>query len=137
MLGHSGPNSNGFFWMIKQGFRTLWLLIVRNLSLKLFSVAFAAGLWILVNAGERDTEMSLTVPLEWRSLPPHLVVTGPQVDSVDVQVVVGLPQFIVMPPSAQQLMRVRCRLERHLFAKTSQRRKIGELDLCRTLVEGT
>ncbi len=73
--------------MIKQGLQTLWLLVVRNLSLKLFSVAFAAGLWILVNAGERDTEMSLTVPLEWRSLPPHLVVTGPQVDSVDVQVV--------------------------------------------------
>lgn len=72
---------------MKKGLHTLWVLITRNATLKIFSVIFAAGLWVLVNAGERDTEMSLTVPLEWRNLPPHLVVVGQHVDSVDVRVV--------------------------------------------------
>ena len=72
--------------MLKHGLHIAWRIIFRNLFMKGFSVVFAAGLWLMVNAGERDTEKSLTFPLEWRNLPPHLVVTGAQVDSVDVQV---------------------------------------------------
>ena len=71
---------------MKKGLHTFWLLITHNATLKIFSVIFAGGLWVLVNAGERDTEMSLTIPLEWRNLPPDLVVVGQQVDSVDVRV---------------------------------------------------
>ena len=72
--------------MLKHALHLLWQTIFRNIFLKVFAVVFAAGLWMMVNAGERDTEKSLTVPLEWRNLPSHLVVTGAQVDSVDVQV---------------------------------------------------
>lgn len=49
-------------------------------------MAFACGLWLLVNAGERDTEKTLVVPVELDNLPPQLVVTGRQADSVDLRV---------------------------------------------------
>ena len=68
------------------GGKRLKTLIVRNGALKVFSLAFACGLWLLVNAGERDAEMTLEVPVELRNLPPQLVVIGPQVDSVDLLV---------------------------------------------------
>ena len=73
--------------MMKKSLHTLWSLIIHNATLKIFSVIFAGGLWVMVNAGERNTEMSLSVPLEWRNLPAHLVVVGLQADSVDVRVV--------------------------------------------------
>lgn len=61
-------------------------LIVHNGTLKLFSLAFASGLWLLVNAGERDTEKTLVVPIELRSLSPQLVIVGPRTDYVDLRV---------------------------------------------------
>lgn len=61
-------------------------LIVHNGTLKLFSLAFASGLWLLVNAGERDTEKTLVVPIELRSLSSQLVIVGPRVDYVDLRV---------------------------------------------------
>jgi len=66
--------------------RKLRTLIVRNGTLKVFSLAFACGLWLLVNAGERDTEKTLVVPVELGNLPSQLVVIGGRVDSVDLQV---------------------------------------------------
>lgn len=60
--------------------------IVRNGMLKLFSFAFACGLWILVNAGERDTEQTMLLPVELRNLPAQLVVVGQRVEFVDVRV---------------------------------------------------
>ncbi len=86
MSPRSASRSNSFLSMLKDGLHLLWRIIFRNIFVKVFSLVFAAGLWLMVNAGERDTEKSLTVPLEWRNLPPHLVVTGVQVASVDVQV---------------------------------------------------
>jgi YbbR domain-containing protein len=68
------------------GGRKLKSLIFRNGTLKVFSLAFACGLWLLVNAGERDTEKTLVVPIELRNLPSQMVVIGPQVESVDLQV---------------------------------------------------
>jgi hypothetical protein len=68
------------------GGRKLKNLVVRNGTLKVFSLAFACGLWLLVNAGERDTEKTLVVPVELRNLPSQMVVIGPQVESVDLQV---------------------------------------------------
>lgn len=66
--------------------RKLRTLIVRNGTLKVFSLAFACGLWLLVNAGERDTEKTLVVPVELGNLPSQLVVIGGRVDSVDLRV---------------------------------------------------
>jgi len=72
---------------MKWGGKRLKALVFRNGTLKIFSVAFACGLWLLVNAGERDTEKTLVVPIELRNLPPQLVVLGPQVDSVGIQLI--------------------------------------------------
>ncbi len=66
--------------------RTLSRWIFYNGTLKLFSLAFALGLWLLVNAGERYTEQTLLLPLELRNLPPQLVVVGHRVEEVDVRV---------------------------------------------------
>jgi YbbR domain-containing protein len=66
--------------------KKLSTLLVRNGTLKIFSVAFACGLWLLVNAGERDTEKVLEVPVELRNLPSQVVITGGRVDSVDMRV---------------------------------------------------
>jgi len=49
-------------------------------------LAFACGLWLLVNAGERDTEKTLVVPVELANLPSQLVVIGGRADSVDLRV---------------------------------------------------
>jgi hypothetical protein len=57
----------------------------RNRRLKLFSLAFAFGLWIFVNYGERDTEKTLLVPVEFRNLPAQLVITGSRVDYIDLR----------------------------------------------------
>jgi hypothetical protein len=56
-----------------------------NRKLKLFSLAFAFGLWIFVNYGERDTEKSLLVPVEFRNLPAQLVITGSRIDYIDLR----------------------------------------------------
>jgi YbbR domain-containing protein len=71
---------------MRWGKKTFKALFVQNATLKLFSVAFACGLWLLVNAGERDTEKTLLVPVELRNLPPQLVVIGQRVDFVDLRV---------------------------------------------------
>ena len=60
--------------------------IVHNGTLKLFSLTFAFGLWLLVNAGERDTEQTMLVPVELRSLSQQLVVVGQRPEFVDVRV---------------------------------------------------
>lgn len=60
--------------------------IRRNGTLKLFSLAFACGLWLLVNAGERDAEKTLVVPVEIRNLSSQLVIVGPRIEYVDLRV---------------------------------------------------
>ncbi|MGE0684548.1 MAG: YbbR-like domain-containing protein [Candidatus Binatia bacterium] len=60
--------------------------IFRNGALKLFSLAFAFGLWLLVNAGERDTEQTMLVPVELRNISQQFVVVGQRPEFVDVRV---------------------------------------------------
>jgi len=60
--------------------------IFHNGTLKLFSLAFAFGLWLLVNAGERETEQTMVLPVELRNLPEQFVVVGRRVEFVDVRV---------------------------------------------------
>src|SRR5713101_6413737 len=85
MPPRSSPRCDSCFPM-RWGGRRLRSLIVHNGTLKVFSLAFACGLWLLVNAGERDTEKSLLVPVELRNLPPQLVITGQRIDYVDLRV---------------------------------------------------
>ena len=62
-----------------------WLLL-HNAGLKLLSLLAAAGLWFFVNAGERDAELSLQVPVELHNRPPNVMLVSPRVDFIDLVV---------------------------------------------------
>jgi len=59
--------------------------IVGNGRLKLFSIAFACGLWLFVNYAERDAEKTLVVPVEFHNLPTQLVINGQRDEYVDLR----------------------------------------------------
>lgn len=61
-------------------------LVLRNVGLKLLSLLAAFALWVFVNAGARETERTLQIPLELQNLPPHLMIVSPRVDLVDLRV---------------------------------------------------
>jgi YbbR domain-containing protein len=58
--------------------------ILDSLPLKVMSLAFAVLLWLLV-AGERTSEMGLTVPVELQNFPRALELTGEPVNAVEVR----------------------------------------------------
>jgi YbbR-like protein len=62
-----------------------WLLL-HNAGLKLLSLLAAAGLWFFVNAGERDAELSLQVPVELHNAPPNVMLVSPSVGYIDLVV---------------------------------------------------
>ena len=59
--------------------------IVGNGRLKLFSMAFACGLWLFVNYAERDAEKTLVVPVEFQNLPAQLMINGTRDEYVDLR----------------------------------------------------
>ena len=59
--------------------------IFGNGRLKLFSLAFACGLWLFVNYAERDTEKTLVVPVEFHNLPAQLVINGARDEYIDLR----------------------------------------------------
>jgi YbbR domain-containing protein len=58
--------------------------LLESLPLKLMSLAFAVLLWLLV-AGERTSEMGMTVPVELQNFPRDLELTGEPVNAVEVR----------------------------------------------------
>ncbi len=58
--------------------------IVDNLPLKVLSGALAVVLWFVI-AGEKSSEMGISVPLELRNFPADLELTGDAVDRVEVR----------------------------------------------------
>lgn len=54
-----------------------------NLGLKALALIIAVGLWV---AGHRDTERAIEVPVEFRNVPPDLMVTDNRVDYVVLRV---------------------------------------------------
>jgi len=62
-------------------------------GLQLFSVAFALGLWLFVNAGQKAVERTVRVPLEFRNVAADVMVTSPSQRQVEVQVV-GPPTLL-------------------------------------------
>jgi len=63
-----------------------WLAALRrNFLLKVLSFIAAFCVWLFVNAGARDTERALQVPLELRNIPPSLMITSPRVDFIDLR----------------------------------------------------
>jgi YbbR domain-containing protein len=59
-------------------------LPVDNLALKAASVALASLLWYVI-AGEKTSEMGLTVPVELQNFPHDLELTGEPVNAVEVR----------------------------------------------------
>src|ERR1019366_9031991 len=59
---------------------------LKNLPLRLLSLAIATGLWILVNAGQRSAFDELNVPINYRRLPAGLVIVNHPADFVKIQV---------------------------------------------------
>ena len=64
-----------------------------DLGLKLFSLVFAFGLWLFVNAGQKASERSVEAPLEFRNIPSDLMVSGPGAGPVEVRVM-GPPALL-------------------------------------------
>ena len=58
---------------------------LRNIGLKVVSIALAALLWMAV-AGEQIVERALRIPLEFTNLPAHLEIVGQPANVVDVRV---------------------------------------------------
>jgi len=56
-----------------------------DLGLKLFSLLFALGLWLFVNAGQKPTEKSFMAPVEFRNLPEDLMAVNPAPAHVEVR----------------------------------------------------
>lgn len=57
--------------------------LTKHAEIKILSVVLAFTLWLSV-AGSREGEMTLTVPLEARNIPPGLAVTAAGHESIEV-----------------------------------------------------
>lgn len=68
-------------------------LMSSDFGLKLFSVAFALGLWLFVNAGQKAVERAVRAPLEFRNVPADVMVTSPSQRQIEVQVM-GSPALL-------------------------------------------
>lgn len=64
-----------------------------NLGLKIFSLVFALGLWLFVNAGQKATERSIVVPLEFRNMSSDLMVASSGPGQIEVWVM-GAPALL-------------------------------------------
>src|SRR5579862_8871925 len=64
----------------------VWRRAIKNLPLRLLSLAIATGLWIFVNTGQRNAFDELNVPVTYRRLPAGLVLVNHPPDFVKIQV---------------------------------------------------
>lgn len=64
----------------------LWRRAIKNLPLRLLSLAIATGLWIFVNTGQRSAFDELNIPVNYRRLPAGLVIVNHPADFVKIQV---------------------------------------------------
>ncbi len=63
-----------------------WRRAIKNLPLRLLSLAIATGLWVFVNAGQRSAFDELNIPINYRRLPAGLVIVNHPADFVKVQI---------------------------------------------------
>jgi YbbR domain-containing protein len=63
-----------------------WRRAIKNLPLRLLSLAIATGLWIFVNTGQRSAFDELNIPVNYRRLPAGLVIVNHPADFVKIQV---------------------------------------------------
>ncbi|MBI5886706.1 MAG: YbbR-like domain-containing protein [Deltaproteobacteria bacterium] len=60
-------------------------MLLKNLRLKLISIAFAFALWFFV-AGQSPTELGIMVPLGYKGMPKDMVMTSAPFGEVEVRV---------------------------------------------------
>ena len=73
--------------------RKLVSVISSNLGLKLVSFAFALGIWIFVNKGQKAAERAVEVPVELRNIPSDVVVVNPGPGRVEIRLA-GTPALL-------------------------------------------
>jgi YbbR domain-containing protein len=61
-------------------------LLTRNLGLRAIALFLAIGLWVFVNAGQHEAQISLQVPINYRGLPASMMIVNQRPDFVDVQI---------------------------------------------------
>jgi YbbR domain-containing protein len=64
----------------------LWQRVKRNFGLRVLALAIAAGLWVFVNAAQHETEIGLTVPVQYTGLSPELVIINDHPQFVNLQI---------------------------------------------------
>jgi hypothetical protein len=79
-------------------------LVLHNAGIKLLALVSAAGLWFFVNAGERDAELSLEVPLELHNMPSNIMLVSPRVEFINL--VVRGPRTLLQRIRPEQLSMV-------------------------------
>jgi YbbR domain-containing protein len=62
-------------------------------ALKIFSLAFAIGLWLFVNVGQKPAERPFKIPIEFSNAPADVIVSHPGVEEVEVRVM-GPPALL-------------------------------------------
>jgi YbbR domain-containing protein len=62
-------------------------------GLKIFSVAFAIGLWLFVNVGQKPAERPFKIPIEFSNAPADVIVSHPGVEEIEVRVM-GPPALL-------------------------------------------
>jgi YbbR domain-containing protein len=60
--------------------------LLRNLSLRVLAVLIALGLWFFVNAGQREEQQSMLVPVEYRGLPGGLIIVNRRPDFISLTI---------------------------------------------------
>lgn len=68
-------------------------MISSNLGLKLVSFAFALGIWIFVNKGQKTAERAVEVPVELRNIPSDVIVVNPGPGRVEIRLA-GTPALL-------------------------------------------
>ena len=61
-------------------------VVTRNAGLRAIALVLAIGLWLFVNAGQHEAQISLAVPVSYRGLPQDIMIVGQGPDFVQLQI---------------------------------------------------
>ncbi len=75
-----------FEWRNKIPWDSVSRTLRRNAGLRLISILLAVGLWIFVNAGQRNAVIAMAVPISYRSLAPGMVIMNHPPEFVKIEV---------------------------------------------------
>ncbi|WP_298272139.1 CdaR family protein [Geobacter sp.] len=78
-----------------------WTTVTRDAGIKILSLVLAAALWLSV-AGNRTGELTLTVPLAVRNLPPGVAVT--RMEHSALQVTISGPKILLLKLRGEKII---------------------------------